>query len=102
MELHWNQDVSVKTIPWDKTTNTSFMRTVPKYNKAMKFTKHFWDKTNQRKLEHAYLCNSASILKLDDVNKMNLKFQNQQNKTSTASSKEEVIMTHSINMQTEL
>ena len=100
IELDWNQDTSVKTIPWDKPTDTALISTVPKYNKAVKFTKHFFNKMNQHKLENAYLCNSASILKLDDVNEMNLKFQNQQNTTSNILMKEETIMTHSINMQT--
>ena len=47
------------------------MRTAPKYNEAMKFT---LEQKNQHKSEHAYLHSSASILDLDDVNEMYLRF----------------------------
>ena len=56
LELHWSQDTFMKTISWDKYSNTAFMRTSPTSDSAIKFNKQFLSDTNQSQIEHAYAC----------------------------------------------
>ena len=51
----------MKTISWDKYTNTAFLRKSPIFDNAIKFNKQFLVDTNQSQIEHTYAYESTNI-----------------------------------------
>ena len=52
---------TMKTISWDKYTNTAFLRKSPIFDNAIKFNKQFLVDTNQSQIEHTYAYESTNI-----------------------------------------
>ena len=78
LELHWNQDRCVKTIEWDKHTNTAYTRTAPTYKNFRIFRSIFDYKQKKNESacsEHACICNSTVIQEDDQVDQQNIEFQ---------------------------
>ena len=102
IELHWSQNKYTKTIPWDRNTNTVFMRTSPQYNKAIEFNKQFMANNKQSGIEHAYTCKSINIQTLDEVRELNLLFETNKLQSTDKLQQEETMMIQSTTMQGKL
>ena len=82
LDLHWDHNEYTNTIPLDRHTNTVFMRTIPSFYQLFLFHKQLKQKINQHEMEKAYLCNVAHTSNLDNIIKVNLKFQNPKNEST--------------------
>jgi len=64
IELHWDLDEFKKTIIWDKSTNTAFIRSVPGYRTFFQFSKHLKQSLSAQHQccqECTHVCNSVHM-----------------------------------------
>ena len=74
--IHKNQAKYKKTISWDKSTNTAFIRSASSYKKLHQLSKNFADGIGQeqKNFEKPFICNAARVDSMDNIYDRNLKF----------------------------